>query len=296
MEVLVSLIVPIFPNHPYLEACLDSLERQEEISFRYEILLLNFGGGEEVHKLCQKREREKPNLYRYYRRAKNDGVSATRNAGILCARGKYLAFVDSDDVLKKVFLSVLVPLAEKKNATIASGGYSLLTGKKVKRGYSRLRKEGDGKNFLFHLLTSPFLKQRTFVWGRIYRRDFLLKNHILFPSLDTYEDLPFLYHALSLAPKVVSIKRPLYLYRQWKGSLMARPRRDTLLKHEEAFLLGKSILEEECPVLARKVFRKKRLALLLQLRFDSWQDIKNGKDKRESKKEYQETTKDLFGK
>ena len=294
MDVLASLIVPIYRFHPYIASCLDSLERQDA-SFRYEILLLDFGGDEEASRLCREREREKPLLYRYYRRERNEGVSRTRNVGILAARGKYLAFVDSDDELEKDFLSLLVSLAEKKEADIAVAGYFLQKGRKKRRGYSRLRKEGKGKAFLCHLLKSPFLRQRTFVWGKVYRRSMLREGGIFLPPLTTYEDLPFTYQALLHARKVVSIRKPLYRYRQWEGSVMARKKDSVLQSHLQAFLAGKDLLAKEDPALARSLFARRRLAVTLQLRFDARQDVRNGKDPAESRLEYRRAVNRIYG-
>ena len=51
---------------------------------------------------------------------KNGGLSSARNAGIDVARGNYLAFIDSDDVVHPDYLRELVKIVEKENADLVA--------------------------------------------------------------------------------------------------------------------------------------------------------------------------------
>lgn len=295
MDVLVSLIVPIFQSRPYLDELLDSLERQD-FDGRYECLLLDFGSTDGSAALCVERERRNPALFRYYRSDVNYGVCATRNAGILLARGTYVAFVDSDDVLERDFLSVLYSLARKDDLDLAIGGYDILRDGRKTRGYSRENRRGTGRSFLLRLFRDPFQKERTFVWGRLFRRAMLRENRIAFDtSLTCFEDLPFTYAVLLSAKRVRAVRRPVYDYRQNDLSTMAKTKRGLLEKHVQAFLKGREVLRQGDPALERKLFSRKWPAIALQLRYDARVEGKAEKiTRKEEKRRYRNAIRRLF--
>lgn len=294
MEVRVSFVVPVYQSEKYLKDCIDSLLCQD-FDERYEILLLDFGSQDSSTAMCRKYEKQHPTIIRFIRCEENYGVSATRNLGILWAQGKYIAFVDSDDMVRNDFLKTLYPLAEKEKADIVAGGYYLLDEKRKSLGHSRIAMKGNGIAFLKKLYTDPFMKTRTFVWGRLFSRDLLIKNHIQFPTdLLSFEDLPFTYKALLGADRVIYIKKPIYFYRQSASSLTKRTK-GVLETHLLAFLKGKDILTKEAPVLAKELFSKKRLAITMQLLFDSYLDKKQGMDRKAAKEDYHKAVKKLFG-
>ena len=295
MEVMVSFIVPVYQSEKYLKPCLDSLLHQD-FNQRYEVLLLDFGSQDASTRLCREYETGYPGIFRFIRCDINYGVSATRNLGLLWARGKYIAFVDSDDLLHKDFLKILFPLAEKERLDIVSGGYYLLSGEKRKSGYSRTNMSGKGKDFLRRLYYDPLMKTRTFVWGKLFRKEMLSENRIQFPTeIPSFEDLPFYYHCLLAADKVRYIKTPVYFYRQSDNSLTKRTR-GVLETHLLSFRLGKGIIKKLDEDLYQELFHKKRLAITLQFRYDSYLDRKRGKSRDEARKEYEEAVKDFFGK
>ena len=294
MDVRVSFIVPIYQSEPFLVECLDSLLALD-FQERYEVLLLDFGSQDASERICTRYEREHPDMFRFIRCETNYGVSATRNLGLLWARGKYVSFVDSDDRLSKDFLSRLYPLMVKEDLDIVSAGYYLL-GKRARRGYSRINRSGDGKAFLRRLYKDPLLKTRTFVWGKLFKASLLKENRIQFPTdLLSFEDLPFYYQCLLAAKRVRYVKTPLYYYRQSSASLTKRTR-GVLESHLLAFEKGRDIIQKTDPALFQELFRKKRLAITLQLRYDSHLDIRKGKERAEAKRECRKAVESLFGK
>ena len=91
----VSIIVPIYNVEPYLSSCLASCLNQTLKDI--EIICVNDGSTDhslEIVKEFQKADRRIRIIDK-----ENGGLSSARNAGITAARGEWLVFLDSDDML-----------------------------------------------------------------------------------------------------------------------------------------------------------------------------------------------------
>src|SRR5258705_4297239 len=93
---LVSVIIPVYNAERYVEETIRSVFDQTLQDF--EIIVLNDGSTDSSGEII-KRLQEEDNRIIYISKP-NTGVSDTRNIGISKARGKYLAFLDADDVWK----------------------------------------------------------------------------------------------------------------------------------------------------------------------------------------------------
>ena len=92
----VSVIIPIYNTAPYLRACLDSICQQTLHDI--EILLVDDGSTDECPLIIEEYAR-KDNRIRHWRQF-NQGQSVARNVAIAAARGEYVYFMDSDDLLE----------------------------------------------------------------------------------------------------------------------------------------------------------------------------------------------------
>lgn len=98
---LFSVIIPVYNAEKYLTETIESVIAQD-ISFErnIEIVLVNDGSTDNSEATCKEYKKKYPYNITYIKQ-KNAGVSAARNAGIDAAKGKYLAFLDSDDRYSK---------------------------------------------------------------------------------------------------------------------------------------------------------------------------------------------------
>lgn len=113
-SVLVSVIVPVYNVADYLEACVNSLCNQT--LNQIEIICINDGSTDNSFELLLELA-EKDNRIVVCSQ-KNSGLSATRNIGVRQAKGKYLYFMDSDDILESDALYILAEQAEKNNLDV----------------------------------------------------------------------------------------------------------------------------------------------------------------------------------
>ena len=108
MDLLISIIIPIYNVEEYLEKCLDSLIGQTYENI--ELILVNDGATDRSLRIA---ERYAEN-YRQIKLVtqKNGGLSKARNTGMKLADGEYLCFVDSDDWLELDTIQEIVSLME----------------------------------------------------------------------------------------------------------------------------------------------------------------------------------------
>lgn len=115
---LLSIVIPIY-NTPkkLLFQCVESILKQSFNDF--ELLLVDDGSQEEVAKVIDTFAEKDKRILTFHQ--VNCGVSSARNMGIQKACGKYLMFVDADDVLASHALAMGVEIAEKQGADIVIG-------------------------------------------------------------------------------------------------------------------------------------------------------------------------------
>ena len=132
---------------------------------------------------------------------KNKGSGIARNKGIKISRGKFVSFLDSDDMYFDNFsLESLYQKAEKYNALICGGGIEQKTYYN-NRTFSR--------KILFH--NEGFMNykdyQYDFHYQRfIYNKNFIKKNKIFFPNFIRYQDPPFFIKIMLKAKRFYTIK------------------------------------------------------------------------------------------
>jgi len=90
----VSVIVPIYNVEKYLRECLDSIQNQTYTDF--ECIMINDGSEDKSREIAESYLNDKRFILV---NQSNSGQSVARNKGIKMSRGKFLCFVDSDDII-----------------------------------------------------------------------------------------------------------------------------------------------------------------------------------------------------
>ncbi len=102
-KTLISVVVPVYNAEKFLEKTVASIQAQTDRDF--EILLVDDGSGDGSLALCRRLEKEDSRIRVIHQ--ENQGVSAARNAGVREAKGEWISFVDSDDLLYPEMLASL---------------------------------------------------------------------------------------------------------------------------------------------------------------------------------------------
>lgn len=220
-QYVLSIIVPIYNVEKYLQECLDSIYKIKNITF--EVILVN----DESPDNCSKIIASYADRYSHNTKVieqKNGGLSAARNAGLNIASGKYISFVDSDDI---IISEVLVELCEAglnlDLDIVAANTLTFLDNDrtevaKIEAPVQLTNRVMKGIDYL----ESAFLLgyKRINCWNKIYKASFLKTNNLEFEHKLLFEDIPFTFDSFFIAEKVLVIPKFLYLYRQRQGSIM----------------------------------------------------------------------------
>tara|TARA_R110000868_G_scaffold48354_3_gene157123 strand:- start:10148 stop:11110 length:963 start_codon:yes stop_codon:yes gene_type:complete len=104
-----SVVIPLYNKENYIEKCIRSVIDQTFADF--EIIVIDDGSLDGSACLVEKVIDSRLRLLKQV----NSGVAAARNAGILAAQGKYIAFLDADDWYEKNFLKEILDLTQDFN-------------------------------------------------------------------------------------------------------------------------------------------------------------------------------------
>lgn len=214
---MISVIVPVYKVEPYLRQCIDSILAQTYTDF--ELILVDDGSPDNCPAICDEYAAKDSRIRVIHQ--ENGGISAARNTGLDIAKGEYIAFVDSDDVVCKTYLERLLQalLAEQADIAVcdmvafADGEEPNAEGGRQDPAWSMTGREAclsiyrmDGR--------IPIM-----AWGKLYRT--ALFDGIRYPMGKIHEDDATTPKVLYCAEKVVLLSDRLYLYRQRAGSIMS---------------------------------------------------------------------------
>lgn len=211
---LVSIIVPCYNVEKYVEACVSSVILQDYEN--WECILINDGSKDNTLDLLKSFEYKDKNRIRVFTQ-ENLGLSATRNKGIENAKGEFLFFLDSDDLLSNDAISTLVSSFQNNDIITGVITASTFSNGTIFKG-SQLFHPKEGtitfENSRFEVLRRTMETGFTPVaQNRLYRKDFIDKNSIRFKSGILHEDELWFFETMLLAKNVKFINSETYFYR-----------------------------------------------------------------------------------
>ena len=101
MNDLISVIIPVYNTGEKIINTLECVINQDYNNL--EIILVNDASNDNTIKTAQGVLKNSSRLFKIITHEKNKGVSAARNTGFESANGKFIAFIDSDDLIKENF-------------------------------------------------------------------------------------------------------------------------------------------------------------------------------------------------
>ena len=221
-----SIIIPVHNSEKYLKECVESV--LPGLQGEDEIILVENGSSDSSWEICRGYRDAHPGVRAV--QLETAGVSRARNRGILLAKGDWIIFLDSDDILD----FGLLPVAHELdiNADIILCDYRYLDEEYagVEDCPSDIRSVSPD---LLRRAVLQYAKYRTqirqaanmdyvTIWSccaKLIRREFLLRNRIHFPEkLCLSEDTAFSLQLYCCAEKVCYIRQNAFFYRRTPSS------------------------------------------------------------------------------
>lgn len=207
-----SIIVPVYNVEKYLERCVDSLLHQDIDKSEYEIILINDGSTDKSYEIARQMKSKHGNIVLFSQ--ENKGQSAARNVGLDIAKGKYIMFVDSDDILEPNILKDLVAVSEKNFLDLCfySTVFEYEDGRKRWEKQTKF-KEGIVYNGEYLVLNGMNISS---VWQCLFSYSFLNSSQIRFYEGIIHEDVDFCFRLFPLAKRVIFTNIFVYHYFVWR--------------------------------------------------------------------------------
>lgn len=185
-----SIIIPVFNTEKYIARCIDSILNQTFLD--WELIIIDDGSSDNSLTICNNYATHDNRITVLAQ--KNSGQGKARNLGISKAYGRYIAFLDSDDLLldNNTFLYAVEFLNKNQNVDIVQFPFVRFNDNNFlcepyKHNFiinhkNEIIEHTDILNMISH--SDPIIK--TSPWAKVFRRD--LFNHTKFPEGIIYED------------------------------------------------------------------------------------------------------------
>ena len=224
----VSVVIPVYKVEKYLPACLDSVLSQSLQDI--EVICIDDASPDRCPEMLDEYAARDARI-RVLHLPENHQQGYGRNRGTEMARGKYVYFLDSDDMITQDALEELYVVAEKdeldgiffdsqvifESKELEKRNATYITGRKGK--YNNCVYSGSE---LFEL----FMEQNdwnSYVQRTFWRRNFLLNNKIFSPEHTEHEDEFFTFKGVLLAKRARYIPKDYFIRRYRDDSVMTRP-------------------------------------------------------------------------
>ena len=203
-----SFIIPIYNSEKYLNSMLNSVKNQTYKNI--EIILVNDGSTDNSEKICKEFLKNYNNVKYIYKQ--NGGVSSARNVGLKHVTGKYVCFLDSDDIIEENYAEILINTMQNNNADFAMAG--------IYEHYNESINEYGLKDFCCGTTHNAEFFVKTFnpywfpvLWNKIYKTSIIKNNNIKFEEKISYdEDTIFNLKYYEHARKICVVPNKLYHY------------------------------------------------------------------------------------
>ena len=209
---LISVISPVYNAAELLPTTIESLICQTFTDC--EFIFVDDGSKDNSVKILKHYQKLDPRIKIY--KQKNSYAGVARNNGISHAKGKYITFLDSDDIMIPDALNEFYWRAEHTDVVISSAYHFEKDVKKrmladwcLRTQYLTSDKNISVKNhsrYIFQIAAGA-------PWGKFYRTDFIKENGICFPKAPRAEDMYFVYWSFAVAKSMAILNRKTILYR-----------------------------------------------------------------------------------
>lgn len=214
MKYKISIIVPIYNVEEYLEDAIQSILIQTIGIENLQVILVNDGSTDSSQKIIDEYCSKHDNFVAIQLKEKSGAAGVPRNKGIDIAEGKYIMFLDPDDIYDAEACEILYEAIEKYNNIIVSGQYLEFNSKGSVLPVVYKTKLKDIKENVSVIENPDLLVSPPSVCIRIFNTNFLKKNNIRFLPKVSAQDAVFTTEILMRSEYTTFIPKVIYKYRK----------------------------------------------------------------------------------
>lgn len=211
----ISVIMPVYNSRRYLDNAIKSILRQTFES--WELIIIDDGSTDGCGSVCDKYASEDGRIAVIHQ--ENQGMCAARNRGLATARGRYIAFMDNDDICDQSLLEESYRAAQDYRADMVKFGREAIVIDQDGRIYEKNVRELPQRYYSREEIRTEFIKLRESgalspVWDGLYRRTAIIQYHIMFDERLRFgeEDTIFCMQLAAKANAIVFIPGVYYIH------------------------------------------------------------------------------------
>ena len=232
-----SFIIPVYNAGKTIEKCLESIRTQHYEN--YEVILMDDGSSDDSYEICT-RYQDRDNRFRVYHQ-NNGGPSVARNKCLDVATGKWICFVDSDDIIDSNYLEKIHKIIVLEEPEVVFIGYKQINafGEEIDiklPGYVK-------QNYLETLVELSDKDMYGYTWIKCFKRECIAGIRFN-EDLTLFEDEVFTCEVLKNCNHISFINEALYSYCIGDdGALTHRTYQDYCKKCDYVFAAWENLLE-----------------------------------------------------
>lgn len=208
-----SIIIPVYNVEKYIRACVESILSQGLDEECFEVIIVNDGTKDKSMEMIADIISLHDNII--VLNQENQGLSVARNNGIAAAKGEYVFMPDSDDLLIENSLATLLKIAINTKVDMVVADFLIMNDEKIDNFQGIIQDDIKVKEKTGEQLTLEDLNpNQCYVWRTLFRKDFLLVNHITFVPGVFFQDVPFTHECYIKANRCIRTNRILNIYRK----------------------------------------------------------------------------------
>lgn len=219
----ISFCLPVYNVSSFISQCIDSIILQDRGDIKIEILCVDDCSQDDSVEVLERLSVKYPEI-RVVKNKENHGVSYSRNIAVKEAKGKWIWFVDPDDMLYPGAYPIMYNEAEKCDCDVILGQYRNITEKTCLSDVNIETFKSDFAiltNYSKQCPTDENGKPAASVWLGMYKHSFLADNSLKFcEKMIVQEDTLFTYEVLLKTNNIIIYNGPCYLYRSRSTSVM----------------------------------------------------------------------------
>lgn len=216
----VSIIIPVFNAETSLRTCLNRILEQSVSDF--EVILVDDGSLDNSGKICDEYASNYSNFIVHHKI--NEGVSKTRNVGLDLAKGEWIYFVDSDDLLEIDSIEKLIGYTKSSETDFIMAGFRIISEQgEVLENPKRIRQKIISKDEAFsELYKATDFSYQGYIWCKLFKNSIIKDSNVRFNEKIFFnEDRLFILEYLKeISKPIFYVSEPVYNYVRGESGAM----------------------------------------------------------------------------